>query len=535
MSPVRFSVLTATVTAITLSLGFASLIAPTQTAGHDGTVLLAARTKPRPSPSPSPSPSPIPNSADWIHAFVAPPLDASCASPNSQAQSVWATSDGGYVVAGSTQVSTSSTNCGTVYDGWIGKFSSTGQLQWQATVGCYGASFYGFKSVQATADGGYVLAGGEDGCFTPQCTSGGFDTLNCAVAVKLSSSGRLQWEQFYPAAFQSSANEIRQTTDGGYVIAGTTQDTSNNSYGWVAKLDSSGNARWQRRFTGSCSAFAEADSARQTSDGGYIVGGGFDYSSNCNASLLAMRLDASGNVVWQRGFSVGGHAGPNSSIQPTSDGGYILAAIGGFQNAAGTSEDAVLLKLDSNGAIQWQNRYDVGTVCYYDVFGNYACSDFGTSKNAVQQTADGGYVVAGDVRILDPSDGLPVLAAWLLKTDQSGRIQWQHDYYAVWPATGHVLGGDFYGVTQAADGGFLAVGYREYYNLQANEVWLVKTDSNGNVGACSEVHSVSTRSLGTGLTGSTPGLPVNVVSGAGENVTTAGGVAAGGLNLVQDC
>jgi hypothetical protein len=98
-----------------------------------------------------------------------------------------------------------------------------------------------------------------------------------------------------------------------------------------------------------------------------------------------------------------------------------------------------------------------------------------------------------------------------------------------------VLGGDFYGVAQAGDGGFVAVGYREYYNLQANEVWVVKTDSAGNIGGCSEVHSVATTELSTGLIGSMPGLPVSTVTGAGEDVTSAGGVAAGGLNLVQDC
>jgi len=195
----------------------------------------------------------------------------------------------------------------------------------------------------------------------------------------------------------------------------------------------------------------------------------------------------------------------------------------------------VLVKVDSNGAIQWQNRYDVGTVCYYDFSGNYGCSDFGTLKNGVQQTADGGYAVAGDVQILDPSDGLPAAAAWLLKTDPTGSVQWQHDYYAVWPATGHALGSDFYGVAQAPDGGFLAVGYREYYNLQANEVWLVKTDSTGNVGGCSEVHSVSATSLSAGLIASTPGLPVNMVAGASEDVTSTGGVAASNLSLVQDC
>ncbi len=533
MTLLRLKVLTATAAAVGITLGFATFGTPVQGAGSNAAALLAARSKPKPSPSPSPSPSP--NSGSWIHAFVAPTLDAACASPNSQAQDVQATSDGGLVVAGSTQVSTSSTSCATVYDGWIGKLSPDGQLQWQETVGCYGGAFYGFKSVQQTSDGGYILAGGEEGCVKPQCTSAGFGTLNCAAAVKLSSSGKLQWQQFYPAAFQSNANQIRQTNDGGYVVAGTTQDTSNNTYAWIAKLDSNGNVQWQKQIGGKCAAFAEAHSASQTSDGGFVVSGGFDYSSNCTASLLAVRLDSNGNVVWEQGYTVGGHAGPNSSILPTSDGGYALAAIAGFQSSSGTSEDAVLIKLNSSGAIQWQNRYDVGTTCYFNIFGNYTCSDFGTLSYAMRQASDGGYVLVGNIQTIDPSDGLPVLSSWLVKTDTNGGVQWQHDFHAVWPATGHFLAGSFYGVAQAADGGFVAVGYREYYNLQADEVWVVKTDSNGNVGSCSEVYSAAATSLSAGLSASATSLPVNAVTSAGESATGGGGVAASNLGLVQDC
>ena len=531
MTLLRLKVLTATAAALFLALSFATLGIPVPGAGSNSSALLAAQAKSKPSPSPSPSPG----SGAWIHAFVAPTLDAACASPNSQAQDVQSTSDGGLVVAGSTQVSTSSTSCATVYDGWIGKLTSDGQLQWQEAVGCSGGAFYGFKSVQQTSDGGYVLAGAEEGCFKPQCTSGGFGTLNCAVAVKLSSSGKLQWQQFYPAAFQSNANQISQTNDGGYVVAGTTQDTSNNTFAWIAKLDSNGNVQWQKLIGGKCAAFAVADSARQTSDGGFIVAGGFDYSSNCTASLLGVRLDSNGSVVWEQAYTVGGHAGPNASIQPTSDGGYALAAIAGFQSTSGSSENAVLIKLNSSGAIQWQNRYDVGTTCYYNFLGNYTCDDFGTLTYAMRQASDGGFVLAGDIQAIDPSDGLPVLSSWLVKTDTNGSVQWQHNFHAIWPATGHVLAGSFYGVAQAGDGGFVAVGYREYYNLQADEVWVVKTDSNGNVGSCNEVYSAAATSLSAGLTGSATRLPVNAVTNAGESVTGGGGVSASNLGLVQDC
>jgi hypothetical protein len=527
--PWRLRVLFAITVAVALSLGFSSLIAQAQGASPTGAASPTSKVKPGPSPTPSPS------TASWIHAFVAPTLDASCASPNSQAQAVQVTSDGGYVLAGSAQVSTSSTTCATVYDGWIGKLTGAGQPQWQETFGCYGGNFYGFSSVQQTSDGGYILTGGEEGCFNPQCASGGFGTLNCALVVKLGSTGQLQWQQFYPGAFQSSGNQVRQTGDGGYIVAGSTQDTSNNTFAWVAKLDANGNTQWQKQIGGICAPFAEANSVQQTPDGGYIVVGGFDESSNCTGSLLALRLDASGNTLWQRGYAVGGHAGPNASVQVTADGGYVLAGIGGFQDATGSSEDAVVIKLDSNGATQWQNRYDSGRVCYYDAFGNYVCSDFGTLSYAIRQTADGGYALAGDLQILDPSDGQLVQPAWLLKTDARGQLQWQHDYYAVWAPTGHVLGSNFYGVAQSGDGGFVAVGEREYYNLQANEVWVVKTDSNGNVGTCSEVHSAGSTSLSAGLTVSVPGVPSSTVPNAGENVTKAGGAATGTLGLVQDC
>lgn len=529
MSRVRLTILTATTAAVALAISIASLSTTVQGAGPTSASLFAAGAKPRPSPSPSPS------SGAWIHAFVAPTLDAACASPNSQAQDVQATSDGGFVVGGSTQVSTSSTSCATVYDGWIGKLNSAGQLQWQETVGCFGGNFYGFKSVQQTSDGGYILAGGEEGCFKPQCTSAGFGTLNCAVAVKLTSTGKLQWQQFYPAAFQSTANQIRQTSDGGYVIVGTTQDTANNTFAWIAKLDSNGNVQWQKQIGGKCAAFAEADSASQTSDGGFIVAGGFDYTSNCTASLFLVRLDSNGNIVWQQGYTVAGHAGPNASIQPTSDGGFAMAAVVGFQSTSGSSENAVLVKLSSSGVVQWQNRYDVGTTCYYNFLGTYTCDDFGTLTYSMRQASDGGFVLAGEIQAIDPSDGLPVLSAWLVKTDTNGSAQWQHNFHAIWPATGHVLAGSFYGVAQAADGGFVAVGYREYYNRQADEVWVVKTDSNGNSGSCSEVYSAAATRLSAALTASATSLPVNAVSNAGESVTSSGAVGASNLGLVQDC
>jgi hypothetical protein len=435
-------------------------------------------------------------SADSIHALVAPALDRACASPYSNANDVAATPDGGFVVAGWTQISLSTSNCGTTSNGWIAKLASSGQVLWQEALGCGNS---GFSSVAVTADGGFVVAGGTgNDCQPTTCVAGPFSSpVNCAWVVKLTASGRLQWQRYFSGAFQANASQIRQTSNGGYVVAGSTADTSGTPYAWVAALDPNG---------------------------------GFNLNSNCSSSLLVVRLAADGTVVWQRADGLGGHNDQVNAIVPTSNGGFVLAG----RAAVGSGENAVLVRIDSTGAIKWQRRYDVGKVCYYNYNGTYTCADFGTLVAGIHATTDGGYVLVGSIETLDPADGLPIAPAWLLKTDAKGGVQWQRDYYAVWPATGLALGSDFYGVAQAGDGGFVAVGYREYYNLQADEAWVVRTDSSGGVGTCSEVHSANSRALTGGLTTSALALPVAQLVAPGQTTTTAA-PASTNLKVHVDC
>ncbi len=116
---------------------------------------------------------------------------------------------------------------------------------------------------------------------------------------------------------------------------------------WIIKLDSYGSASWQKTFGGY--GWEEALSIKQTTDGGYIVAGyssafGVGYSDD----FWILKLDTSGDPTWQKTYgSIGQDRA--SFIQQTSDGGYIVA---GHTNSFGAGNaDSWILKLDSNGDI----------------------------------------------------------------------------------------------------------------------------------------------------------------------------------------
>jgi hypothetical protein len=435
----------------------------------------------------------------WIRAYV----DPAKVSPAAVGSDVALTTDGGYVVAGSTGINT--------HNAWIAKISAAGSIQWQKQVGC-GAS--NVLSVQQTSDGGYILAGGSEGCAS-QCTAGGFPYLNCAWVLKLSSAGAVDWQYVYPGALQSSASQVEQTSDGGYVVAGSTLDTSGTNYAWIAKLSSQGAVQWQRQI--GSGTFADAQAVRQTSDGGYIIAG--STGAIGSSSVLMVKLDASGDVQWQQAYGTGNEDSANS-VRQTSDGGYIVAGFVAVSSGGSTQDYALLLKLGPTGAIQWQTRYDPG-----DHFGIDA-----SDASSVRQTSDGGYVLAGTIALI--VDGAPEQASWLAKTTSTGAVSWQHDYYKINAATGLPYPSSFYDVAQTSDGGFVAAGYTDEYNNSDN-VWLVKTDASGNVASCPEAHTAASTALSAGLTASTPSLPVATPANAGTALS--GGTTAATLTTHKDC
>ncbi len=308
------------------------------------------------------------------------------------------------------------------------------------------------------------------------------------------------WNRTFGGADDDYCYSVQQTADGGYILAGHTY-----SYGagdadlWLIKTDSNGTEEWDKTFGGAEADFLDRGSVRQTSDGGYIITG---YTRSYGAGdydAWLIKTDSDGTEEWNRTFG-GTGLDWGHSVQQTSDGGYIIA--GRTDPYAGARADAWLIKTDLNGTEQW-NR----------TFGTDAC-EYAAS---VQQTYDGGYIIAGRTS----SYGAEVIDAWLIRTDSNGIEQWNrtfggpyYDYgYSVLQTTdgGYIMAGstnnrqdawlikidpdgneewnsifggaamdEGYSVNQARDGGYIIAGYTGSYGAGSADFWIMKTNAYGN-------------------------------------------------------
>jgi uncharacterized delta-60 repeat protein len=289
---------------------------------------------------------------EWQHAYGG--------SGDDVAYAVQETSDEGYIVAGYTY----SFGAGES-DYWILKLTSEGEIEWEFTYGGIGDD--AAYAIQETSDGGYIVAGHTHFFGAP--TS---DTW----ILKLTSEGDIEWQHIYGGTGDDKAYAVQETSEGGYIVAGSTQYLGALDHDfWVLKLTSAGFREWQRIYGG----FGDdvAYSIQETSDEGYIVAGDTDSFGNKKSELWILKLTSLGNVEWESIY--GGSADDYlNCIKETSDGGYIVTG-NTYSFGAGDS-DILAFKLSSLGNIEWQRTYG------------------GSEEDAayyIQDTNDGGYVVAG--------------------------------------------------------------------------------------------------------------------------------------------
>jgi hypothetical protein len=225
--------------------------------------------------------------------------------------------------------------------------------------------------------------------------------------LKLDGSGNVVWQKTYGGTGQDGASAIAPTSDGGYVVAGSTNSFGASDDVWVLKLDGQGNVVWQKTYGGT--SFDAASAIVPTSDGGYVVTAeavSFWVSGAGASDVWVLKLDGSGNVVWQKAYG-GTGIDAARAIAPTSDGGYVVA---GVTSSFGAGDfDVWVLKLDGQGNVVWQKTY------------GGAGRD---GASAIAPTSDGGYVVAGSTN----SFGAGASDVWVLKLDGSGNVVWQKTY-----------------------------------------------------------------------------------------------------------
>ena len=297
-------------------------------------------------------------------------------------KSIQQTSDGGYIVAGCSSGFTYS------YAFWVLKFDAEGNIEWEKAYGGYGDFAY---SIEQTTDGGYIVGG-----FSWYYGTGGSQD---AWILKLDSNGNPVWQNSYGGALVAQRPySIRQTLDGGYIAAGQWY-SSDSSDIWVFKLDTAGNLSWQKMYIGP--GDQEAMSIQQTTDGGYILAG-YSRVGDLLSDVWVLKLDGSGNISWQMAYGDNYIDDRANSVQQTSDGGYIVA---GYTNSSGAGgSDVWVLKLDANGDVLWQKTYG---------------GNLDDVANSVQQTSDGGYIIAGDSESFGYIDQGNI---WVLKITASGTI-----------------------------------------------------------------------------------------------------------------
>jgi hypothetical protein len=399
--------------------------------------------------------------------------------------SIEQTSDEGYIIGGVTSSNDGDVTGNLGYQNyWVVKLNSSGNLVWQKSLG--GLNIESITSIEQTSDGAYIILGNtlsNDGD-----VSGNHGSEDIWV-VKLNNLGNIVWQKCLGGSNNENAYSIEQTSDEGYIIGGVTSsndgDVSGNHGGsdiWVIKLNDLGNIEWQKCLGGS--GEETTTSIKQTSDGGYIISGNTgSYLNDGDVSgfhgggdAWVVKLNNSGNLVWQKCLGGVDNESPITEFQQTTDGTYIgvitTASNDGDVSGNHGFEDIWVVKLNNLGNIVWQKCLG----------GSSSESTLWQKGLVIQQTADGGYVIncltySNDGDVSGNHGGRDI---WVVKLNDLGNIEWQK-----------CLGGSGEETTtsieQTSDGGYIIDGTTTTNDGDVSgyhgdtDIWVVKLNDSGNI------------------------------------------------------
>jgi len=318
------------------------------------------------------------------------------------------------------------------------------EIEWSQTFG--GIKDDGAYSVLQTSDEGYILCG-----FSRSYGSGSSDIW----LIKTDAFGNKLWDKTFGSSFGDVGYSIQKTIDGGFIIGGVTASVVNNWDAWLIKTNAIGTKQWDKTFGGE--QYDKVYSVCSTSDGNFLLTG-MTYSYGTYISTFntismdgwLIKTNGVGNKLWDKSF---GEKRKDEcySIKETKSGDYILT---GYTYSTTGKGDGWLIKTDKDGNKIWDKT-------------------LGGSQNevgySIQETLDNGYVIIGKTS----SSGEGKDDVWMVKTDREGNILWEKTYGGLQTDIG-------YSVHQTLDKGYIIVGKTNSFGAGKDDVWLIKTDKEGN-------------------------------------------------------
>jgi hypothetical protein len=359
------------------------------------------------------------------------------------------------------------------------------------------------KCVIQTDDNGFILTGS---C-VPDCTTSAIDLF----ILKTDPSGNINWVKTYHNDFIEEGYSVEQTNDSGFIIGGRAliitgpiPTANNQSDIWILKANSDGDTLWTKTYGGAGHDYCT--SIKQTSDYGYIIAGTvnskYAYPPNCyldcndyyNSRALLIKINNTGDIIWERTFDLGSYG---NYAEQTNDGGFILT---GFMVSA-NQMDILLVKTNSDGDLLWtkilgekefieygrvvrqiKDGYIIvghkgpvpvgdidvlimktdlsGNITWIKTYGN----DLSDSGNSIEITKNGGYFITG---ITNAQYYIHQGDILIFEIDSTGNKLWEKTY-DIW------MNDYSWSSAKTFDGGYVITGMVGQATIGYAEVWLAK-------------------------------------------------------------
>ncbi len=340
--------------------------------------------------------------------------------------SILQTSDSCYLILGNIQFSD------TIEVIYLIKAALNGDTIWTRTIG--GSYITDGYMIQPTSDGGYIIIGR---------TNIADPSFDCYL-VKIDQNGDTLWTRIY-GTINTDEEGIagKQTSDGGYIIAGVTCEYDMTGDLCLIKTDANGDTIWTRHYGSNSMDYG--NSVQEIGGGGsYIITGVTEAYADDDVYLV--RTDQYGDTVWTRTYGTTNTFDFGQSVVQTPDSGYIIA--GWTAPASWVNANVYLVRTDANGDTVWTRKYGGPD----DDYAQY-----------IQTTADDQYIITG----FTYSYGAGACDVYLIKINGNGDT--------IWTAT---FGGSSYdaglSLAQTTDGGYIITGFTDSYGI-GGDVYVVKT------------------------------------------------------------